>query len=206
MITKKQLKIFETFKNNVFKEYTIKELKEYSKEKSNNAITIAIKKFKQEKLIEERKIGRSLLYSLNLDNNVVFDYISLINNNGISNIVKKSIRRIQQELDKHSYFYSIVIFGSYAKNKQKNKSDLDIAVFIEKSTEKNIIKAALKSARDKTPLTLDGHTITKNDFLEMLKADYENLGKEIARKHLTLHNPLIFYSLLREGAKNGFKP
>ena len=42
-------------------------------------------------------------------------------------------------------------------------------------------------------------------FLEMLKVDAENLGKQIARKHLIIHNPLIFYSLLKEGMKNGFR-
>jgi hypothetical protein len=47
--------------------------------------------------------------------------------------------------------------------------------------------------------------IAKDEFLEMLKVDYENLGKEIARKHSIVHNPAIFYSLIKEGVKHGFK-
>jgi len=57
----------------------------------------------------------------------------------------------------------------------------------------------------KSALNIDGHVIAQKEFLEMLKVDYENLGKEIARKHLILKNPAIFYSLIKEGIKNGFK-
>ena len=57
----------------------------------------------------------------------------------------------------------------------------------------------------KSLIKLDGHVITKDEFLEMLRVDYENLGKEIVRKHLVIHNPVIFYSLIKEGIKNGFK-
>ena len=46
--------------------------------------------------------------------------------------------------------------------------------------------------------------ITQDEFLEMLRVDYENVGKEIARKHLAVHNPGIFYFLLIKGVKNGF--
>ena len=57
----------------------------------------------------------------------------------------------------------------------------------------------------KSLLKIDGHVITKDEFLEMLNVDYENLGKEIARKHLIVHNPAIFYSMLNDGIKHGFK-
>ena len=43
------------------------------------------------------------------------------------------------------------------------------------------------------------------EFLEMLMVDEENLGKQIARKHLSIYNPHIFYSLLKKGIKNGFR-
>jgi len=39
----------------------------------------------------------------------------------------------------------------------------------------------------------------------MLKADNENLGKQIARKHLAIYNSNIFYSLLKKGIKDGFR-
>ena len=49
MLTKKQLTIFEPLVSRIFRECTIKNIKEESGEKSNNAISLALKKFKEEK-------------------------------------------------------------------------------------------------------------------------------------------------------------
>jgi len=131
MLTQIQLKLFEPLTRNLLKEYTIKEIKESSGEKSNNAIALALKKFKDENIVKERRIGRSLLYTLNTDNEVVFNYIQLINNYKLSKSVLRAIERIKEEVEKHTSFFSIVIFGSYAIGKQTKDSDLDVAVFIE---------------------------------------------------------------------------
>jgi len=205
MLTENQLKIFEPLTKNILKEYSIKEIKEISGEKSNNAMALALKKFKEENLVIERRVGRSLLCTLNTDNDLVFYYLSILNTKKISKLVERAIKRIKEEIEKHTFFYSLVIFGSHAIGKQTKESDLDIAVFIEKESEKKIIESALKSSELKTPLEIHGHVISKNEFLEMLKVDYENLGKQIARKHLSIHNSHIFYSLLKEGIKDGFR-
>ena len=82
---------------------------------------------------------------------------------------------------------------------------MDVAVFIESEDKRKLIEACLNSAKLKSILKIDGHVIVKNEFLEMLKADYANLGKEIAKKHLAVYNSLIFYNILKEGIKNGFR-
>ncbi len=199
MLTQIQLKLFEPLTRNLLKEYTIKEIKESSGEKSNNAIALALKKFKDENIVKERRIGRSLLYTLNTDNEVVFNYIQLINNYKLSKSVLRAIERIKEEVEKHTSFFSIVIFGSYAIGKQTKDSDLDVAVFIEDEKKRKEIESAVKSSELKTPIEIDGHVISKDEFLEMLKIDEENLGKQIARKHLSIYNPHIFYSLLKRG-------
>jgi len=43
------------------------------------------------------------------------------------------------------------------------------------------------------------------EMFHMLKDKHENLGKQIAYKHLAIHNPTIFYSIIQEGIDNGFK-
>ena len=205
MLTESQLKIFEPLTRNMLKEYSIKEIKEACGEKSNNALALALKKFKEENLVKERRVGRSLLYTINADNGLVFNYIQLINTKKLPKSVLRAIERIKEDVEKHTSFFSIVIFGSYAIEKQTKDSDLDIAVFIEQEDKRKIVEAVFKSMELKSLLKIHGHVITKNEFLEMLNVDYENLGKEIARKHLIIHNPVIFYSMLKEGMKHGFK-
>ncbi len=205
MLTKKQLKIFNIFQKNEFKELSWKKIKELSKEKSRSIIQEAIKSFLSEELIIEKKIGTSKLYAVNHKNNKVYSYFEIYNRDNLSKQVLKSVKELEDSLDGHTFFYSIAIFGSYALGEQKKDSDLDIAVFIEQENNRNIIEAIFKSMELKPILKIHGHVITKKEFLKMLKTDYENLGKEIARKHLIIHNPIIFYSLIKEGMKHGFK-
>lgn len=204
MLTKKQIKILNIFARGEFKEYSFREIKKMSCENSTSIIQNAIKAFLKEDLITEKKIGTSKLYSINHTNDRVYAYLELYIKENLPKQVKYSLRLIKEELDKHTCFYSLAIFGSYATNKQNKDSDLDIAIFIDKEENKKIMEAYLKSAGLKSFLKIDGHVITSKEFLEMLKIDAENLGKQIARKHLIVYNPSIFYSLLKEGIKNGF--
>jgi predicted nucleotidyltransferase len=205
MLTKSQLKILEPLTRNMLKEYSVKEIKESCGEKSNNALSLAFKKFKDENLVKERKVGRSLLYTLNVENDLVFNYIQWISTKKLPKIVLRAIERIKEDVEKGTSFFSIVVFGSYAIGKQTKDSDLDVAVFIEEENKRKLIEVAIKSSNLKTPLEIHSHVFSKEEFLEMLKADNENLGKQIARKHLSVYNSHIFYSLLKRGIKNGFR-
>ena len=205
MITEKQLKIFQVFAKNPFADYTLKQIKEFSKEKSNNALAIAMKRFKKENLFNEQKVGKSSLYSLNLENDIVYYYIALSNHDRLNKLAYKSIKLVKESIRKHTNFYSIVVFGSYATQEQKKDSDFDVAVFIEKENLRKDVQRALNGAELKSVLQLDGHVITKDEFLDMLKTDEENLGKQIARKHLVIYNHQIFYAIMQEGIKNGFR-
>jgi predicted nucleotidyltransferase len=204
LLTPKQIKIFEAFLRKPHQELTYKEIKDYSKEKSNSIIQKAIKKFLTEDIVRKRKIGNIILYIVNLDNSAAFSYFDILIKEKTSNLVKNSLKIIRDELS-NMEFVSIVIFGSYAEGKQKEKSDLDIAIFVTSIEDKKNCELAIKSAELKSILQLDAHIITKDEMLQMLKDKHENLGKQIAYKHLAIHNPMIFYSILQEGINNGFK-
>lgn len=204
MLTPKQIKIFEAFLRKPFKELTYKEIKDYSKEKSNSIIQKAIIKFLAEDLVKKREVGNIILYAINLDNSTVFSYFDIIIKEKLQTLVKNSLKIIREELS-NTEFISLVIFGSYADGKQKEKSDLDIAIFVISAEDKKNCELAMKSVELKSILQLDVHVITKNEMLQMLKDKHENLGKQIAYKHLAIQNPMIFYSILQEGIDNGFK-
>jgi len=131
MLTKKQLKILDIFQRNEFNEIPWKQVKEFSKEKSSSVVQSAIKAFLIEGLIVERRIGTSKLYLVNHKNNKIYSYFEIFNKENLPKQVLKAINEIEDSLDKHTFFYSIVIFGSYARGEQKEDSDLDVVVFIE---------------------------------------------------------------------------
>ena len=204
MLTPKQIKIFEAFLRKPYQELTYKEIKDYSKEKSNSIIQKAVIKFLAENLVKKREVGNIILYAVNLDNSAVFSYFDILIKEKVPNLVKNSLKIIREELSGIA-FVSIIIFGSYAEGKQKEKSDLDIAIFVNSIEEKKDCELSMKSAELKSILNIDAHIITKDEMLQMLKDKHENLGKQIAYKHLAIHNPMIFYSILQEGMDNGFK-
>ncbi|MDD4353431.1 MAG: nucleotidyltransferase domain-containing protein [Candidatus Nanoarchaeia archaeon] len=205
MLTDKQFKIFEIFAKKPFAEHERKGIKKESKEKSNNALTLAINLLKKEEVINEKKIGKSGILTLNLNNDLTFYYLALCNNKKINQGMKISIKRIQDELSDFNPFYSIVIFGSYALNEQKKDSDLDIAIFIDEEEKIKQFIALINNAKLKSLIKLDVHVIAKNEMIEMLTNNEENLGKQIAKKHLAVYNHKIFYEIIKEGIKHGFR-
>lgn len=205
MITEKQLKIFEVLAKKPFAEYTRKQIKKEAKEKSNNTLALTINLLKKEEVLLEKKVGKSGLLTLNLDKDLTFYYISLCNKKRIFHIPELALTHLKKEITEITPFYSIVIFGSYAANEQKQTSDLDVAVFIESEGWKKKIEASINSAKLKSPINIDAHVIPKTEMIEMLTNEEENLGKQIARKHLAIHNNQIFYDLIKEGIKHGFR-
>ena len=204
MLTEKQLKIFEVFAQKPFAEHTRNSIKNESKITSNNMLAAVLNSLKKEEVIIERKIGRSGIITLNLNNDRTFYYIALCNDKKMNKMTKQALYWLKKEID-DTPFYSIVIFGSYAINQQKEKSDIDIGIFIESKEKRKEIEACATSAKLKILIEADTHVIPYTEMLEMLNNKHENLGKQIARKHLAAHNHRIFYEINKEGMNRGFR-
>ena len=206
MLTKKQIMLLKPFQGaNILKEYGVRELARAANEKSNNAVQIALRQFLKENIVVERKQGTSRLYKINLLNDLSYIYVDLIKYEELSKEVVYSIEVLKKEIEKYTFFYSLVIFGSHAIGKQTKKSDLDIAVFIpDKSLESNI-KIASNTVKTSALLPLHIEIITNDEFFEMLINKETNVGKEIAKKHRAVHNTNIFYKIIKKALDNGFK-
>jgi len=114
MITEKQLKIFDVFAKKPFAQYTRKEIKEESKEKSNNALALAINLLKREEVLIEEKIGKSGLLTLNLNNDLTVYYIALCNNKRIHPLVKHALENLKKEITEE--FFKTTLLGGVFGN------------------------------------------------------------------------------------------
>ncbi|MBU1269485.1 MAG: nucleotidyltransferase domain-containing protein [Nanoarchaeota archaeon] len=205
MITATQLKIFDVLARKPFSKHTRKEIKKESKEKSNNTLALTINLLKKEEILLEEKIGKSGILTLNLENDLTYQYIALSNNNKLNALTKQSIEYLKKEISENTPFYSIVIFGSYALGKENKNSDIDIAIFIEDKKKQVYLEALANSAKLKSAIEMDIHIIPQTEMIEMLTNNEENLGKQIARKHLAIYNHKIFYDIIIGGIKRGFR-
>ena len=168
-------------------------------------MALTINALKNEDVLIERKIGKSGLLFLNLTNTITYDYLHLSTNMILSNQIKSDLTLLTMGINDFNPFYSVVLFGSIVSGKQKKDSDLDIAIFIENNTQKKKVEAITNSIKLKSFCEMDVHVIPREEMLKMLNNSEENLGKQIARKHLSFYNNAIFYEILKEGIKNGFK-
>ena len=203
MLTKQQLTIFGVFKRDLFASFTFKQIKEESKQKSNNIVQIAIKKFKEQNLVRTDVTGDVIAYSLNLDNNLTLAYLNLVNDIDIQKrkFPKDILSEIQKRISKQTDFFILLVFGSHAKNKATEKSDLDIAVIVESEQTKKEIASRLETVKRREIKPIDYHIFTRNEFLEMLKAESENVGKQIYKNSLIYYGFIEYCNLIR-GRKN----
>ena len=120
MLTKEQLNILSIFKKDLFSSLTFKQIKQQSKQKSNNIVQIALKEFQKQNLVEKKVTGDVQSFSLNLNNNLTLSYLNLINDSESSKnkMPKKVLDDIQNRIFRYTEFFILIIFGSYEKMKQ----------------------------------------------------------------------------------------
>lgn len=204
MLTKEQINILGVFHNNSFAELTFKQIKGQSKQKSNNIVQIALKEFQKQDLIKPKTTGDVTTYALNLDNNLTLSYLNLVNQRKIPKrkFPKEILAEIQKKVFKQTEFFILIVFGSYAKSKATEKSDLDIAVIVETEQTKKEIIPFLETIKRREIKPIDYHIFTRSEFLEMLKTDVENVGKQIYKNNIIYYGYIEYCSLIRR-IKNG---
>src|SRR3989344_1807111 len=203
MLTKQQVAILGVFKKNLSASLTFKQIKEASKQKSNNIVQIALKNFKEQDLVVTEVTGDVKTYSLNLNNNLTLSYLNIINDLEIQKrkFPKEIVAEIKKRISKQTEFFILIIFGSHAKNKATEKSDVDIAIIVESEQTKKEIIPLLETVKRREIKPIDYHILTRSDFLEMLQADYENIGKQIYKNNIIHYGFIEYYNMIR-GRKN----
>jgi len=196
MITKKQLEVFRAFKNDFSKRFSFSELKKELKESSSSKLQNTIKAFKEEELIKISEFGKTKMIYLNFDNNKLFYYLEIFQLEYFKSIPFEVLYRIQEEILKETEFFSLIVFGSYAVGGQRKDSDLDVCIIVENSEIKKRIMPRIASVKRKEIKEINEMVFSKNEFLEMLKSEDENAGKEIARKHFVFYGMINFYKLI----------
>ena len=203
MLTKEQLNIFSVFKEEIFASLTFKQIKQQSRQKSNNIVQIALKEFQKQGIVKTKETGDVTVYSLNLNNNLTLSYLNLINESEISKskIPTNILDNTKNRIFKHTEFFILIVFGSYAKNEATKKSDLDIAVIVESEHTKKEIIPFLETIKRREVIQIDYHIFTRVEFLEMLKADFENIGKQIFKSNIIYYGYIPYCNIIK-GIKN----
>ena len=205
-ILKRQYIIDAAFLKEPWKRLTYSEIQRITKKRSKGYIYAALKRLKEEGIIIQDKVGKSILYGLRLSSipaqsyaGFLQEYISL----NQKHIPLRLIENIRNKIP--TKFFILMVTGSYAKKTQTKKSDLDIVIICDDAVDPKAINAQIAYESEKSIPLVHPFVFTKKQFLGMLLDDEENYGKEAAKHHFILYGGSQYYSILAEAIKHGFR-
>lgn len=198
MLTDTELQVFASMLSNPFKEWYFADIMRASKQKSRNTVQRTLKRLRSEGLVTETTLGKLKQIRLRLQDDVVSNYIGLAAIQALPKPARLALADLRKAMEKYTSLFSIVVFGSYAKGKQRPDSDIDVAVIVPKSKEFNKLQGFLQHDTQYSPVQLHILVIPEDEMTDMLTTKEQNVGKQIVEKHLTIHNPAIFYDIVQK--------
>jgi len=203
MISKEELQVVKVFRKDLFKEYSIKDIMKIMKKNSYSWVFNSVKKILKLDLIVFSEKAGIKLYSINWNNPLVFRYFSILDYENVSKLPIKNILDIINETPVD--YFSLLIGGSYAKDKNVKNSDLDVIILVENKSD---IQRVFNVINNKSSLMIpqvDLHVFSRGEFLEMLLTKEENFGKQVFENNLILFGAESYYLILKEAKENGFR-
>lgn len=205
ILNKQELAVLNAFRNNLNKSLSIAEIQKISKKASKAYVFNTLKKLEGNGLLERKMIGTSSAYMAKFCQGTL-KYFSLLDMEDFekSDIPGKVVQKLAAELNPMKIPYCLMIFGSHAKGKATEKSDIDIAILVGGDTERRAFEPVAESVSMREIVPMHIEIITTLEFFEMLLSKEANLGKEIAHNHIIVSGNEIYYQLIDEAYKHGF--
>lgn len=202
-----EYKVDASFLKEPWKHLTYSDIQKLSGKNSKGFIYKSLKRLIVNKVVVAERIGkRNVVYRPNLGLastqgylGYLHEYVSWKNRHIPLEIIENLRSKIPTS------FFIIIVTGSYARGKQHKKSDLDLVIICDDTFNPKKINAELEHAADTSTPHVHLYSFTKNEFKEMLLNDKQNYGKEIARNCLIFYGGAIYYSIMNEVIKSGFK-
>ena len=143
-------------------------------------------------LIVRTKAGKATLIQINKQNQIVKHYLIISSKEEKDEYLKKQsiLKKITEELPAGEY--SLILFGSYSKNTQTAKSDIDLLI-INKTGEREPDFSRYETL---FRIRINPIYVTRKEFTAMLKDREENIGTQALRNHILLHDPELFWNLV----------
>jgi predicted nucleotidyltransferase len=156
-----------------------------------------IKKLAQLNVVSLQEQGKGQFIKINFANELSRSLLSAANYLKREEIFNKyhSLRIIAKEFNFNA---PLLIFGSYAKQKIRKGSDIDLCVFGLKQKEEKIFKRKLKEIELIHNVEINCLFFRRKEFEDMLKTKSHNVGKEILLNHFVLSNADLWYNFIAE--------
>ena len=184
-----KLELISLFRSNYFNQFHIRAMAKLIG-KSHVSLLPHLKSFEKDKILLSKSVGKSKVYSLNIENNQVREFLSLSEKKETLNLLNKEflIKKLNDEFLSLNLNGCLILFGSYANLTYTKESDIDLLYIGEiKENEKKKIKDFGKAYNKEIHLT----SMNLKQFKEQLSKQ-GTLIKEIVKNHIILYSHDIF--------------
>ena len=196
---KSQIEILNLFRKNIFLSKTIREISLILK-KPYSKVHETIKDLENQNILKLKKIGNSNICELSFSQESI-SFLSFLDQ---QESLSKKIPNIRRILEFKEFLDDIILItGSYAKNKQTEKSDIDILIITKAGVFKK--QKLLENLTLIFKPVIHPIVVTYKNFIDMLLSKEENLGKEAFKNHLIFRNSERYYLLIKEAIEHGFR-
>jgi len=195
-LEKTDFEILDFMARNLEAEHSIKEISEILK-RPYVKIHKSIKRLEAKKIINIEIKGKSHYCLLDYGNNL--DVLCFICSQRARNFLEKNkkiktfILEVKEKAGLPDYIF--LIFGSFAKGNADKNSDLDIAI-ISSLDNKEAFERLINSLKRIYPIKIHSLEFDYKEFIEMLKAKENNVGKEIIKNNIIFSGAEQFYNCL----------
>lgn len=199
---KKSHRILDVFVRNPTITYLFGEVKQHIESKSESYTYNSLKSFVKEGILTKEKKGGLGIYKISNTSKAI-SYLAMSaeykawNKKGFP---AESIFDLVEKINTN--FFTLLVVGSYAKDKQTEKSDLDIILIVSNDTKK--ISSRLRHFCEMNIPLIHLYVFTDEEFKQMLLDKKYNYGKEAVKDNLIFYGAEAYYKILFEVMKNGF--
>lgn len=154
-----------------------------------------VKRLEKERLVTLKKFGSSNKVTINkIIHPLIFEAEYARRN---STLRDKNILVMLNQIkkDMESSLYILLLFGSYAKKTQTKVSDIDVMFIVPDNSLENFEKKVHQTTR-LMPLPIHHMTFSESQFLDMIKTQEFNVGKEAMKNNVILYGIENYYELI----------
>ena len=199
---KKTYRILDIFVKNPTITYLFGDVKDYISSKSESYTYNSLKSFVKECILtKEKKRGFGIYKIANTPKAISFlsmaaEYKAWNKNGFPIDSVYDLVEKININ------FFTLLVVGSYVKDKQTQKSDLDVILIVPNDAKK--ISSRLRHFCEMNIPPIHLYVFTDEEFRQMLLDKKHNYGKEAVKDNLIFYGAEAYYKILFEAMKNGF--
>ncbi len=196
LFTKTQIKTLKLLCSAITKSYSIRAISRDIKQSYPLTYNSTKDLIKKGFIIEDEHRLLSLNYKLNFHD---LAYIESLRAEEFLKKHKEIMLFVDEVLKKMEGFFTLLIFGSYAIGEEKESSDIDILMIIEKTEDADKEEKFLNRIADIYLKKHHCYIIGKESVKEMIKErDKLNVINETLNKHIIFFGADDYYRLMRE--------